>query len=222
MYAFTPNALQAIMNDQRLPPVRVLATQTLVRNLQQYGLGLNGNQVAALETLYMKPETKASEKPADDKANDKNAKAEAKPVKVVIDFDGLTQRIVALPPKPAPYDALQAGKSGQGTAHAQRRLAATPHELQRLNDKLDFANATRPQLDIARIVLAATLLPNLAVHVAQTRVGVIVEILAEDERRDHALEFLAAIPGKRPRLEPCVALPGAPLLDEVLLQRTKR
>src|ERR1019366_881922 len=59
-------------------------------------------------------ETKASDKPADEKASaDKTAKAAAKPVKVVIDFDGLTQRIVALPPKPAGYDSLQVGKSGQ-------------------------------------------------------------------------------------------------------------
>jgi tricorn protease len=62
----------------------------------------------------MKPETKASDKPADEKASaDKSAKTAAKIVKVVIDFDGLTQRIVALPPKPAGYDSLQVGKSGQ-------------------------------------------------------------------------------------------------------------
>jgi tricorn protease len=62
----------------------------------------------------MKPETKASDKPADEKASaDKTTKAAAKPVKVVIDLDGLTQRIVALPPKPAGYDSLQVGKSGQ-------------------------------------------------------------------------------------------------------------
>ncbi|HEX3070628.1 MAG TPA: DPP IV N-terminal domain-containing protein, partial [Thermoanaerobaculia bacterium] len=62
----------------------------------------------------MKPETKASDKPADEKASaDKTAKAAAKTVKVVVDFDGLTQRIVALPPKPAGYDSLQVGKSGQ-------------------------------------------------------------------------------------------------------------
>ena len=62
----------------------------------------------------MKPETKASDKPADEKASaDKTAKTAAKTVKVVIDFDGLTQRIVALPPKPAGYDSLQVGKTGQ-------------------------------------------------------------------------------------------------------------
>lgn len=62
----------------------------------------------------MKPETKASEKPADEKASaDQSAKVSAKVANVVIDFEGLTQRIVALPPKPAGYDSLQAGKSGE-------------------------------------------------------------------------------------------------------------
>ena len=62
----------------------------------------------------MKPETKASDKPADEKASaDKTKSAASKAVKVVVDFDGLTQRIVSLPPKPAGYDSLQVGKSGQ-------------------------------------------------------------------------------------------------------------
>jgi tricorn protease len=47
-------------------------------------------------------------KPADDKEKEKK-----QPVKVAIDFDGLTQRIVALPPKASGYDNLLAGKSGQ-------------------------------------------------------------------------------------------------------------
>src|ERR1043166_7648564 len=62
----------------------------------------------------MKPETKASDKPGDEKASpDKTKSAASKTVKVVVDFDGLTQRIVALPPKAAGYDSLAVGKSGQ-------------------------------------------------------------------------------------------------------------
>ena len=61
----------------------------------------------------MKPETKSSDKPADEKASADKKTAASKTVKVVVDFDGLTQRIVALPPKPAGYDTLQAGKTGQ-------------------------------------------------------------------------------------------------------------
>jgi tricorn protease len=47
-----------------------------------------------------------------DKPAEKKAAAKA-PAKTVVDFDGLTQRIVALPPKAAGYDSLQVGKTGQ-------------------------------------------------------------------------------------------------------------
>jgi len=60
-------------------------------------------------------ETAKDDRPAA-KTADESATPDAKkkgPVKVVVDFDGLTQRIVALPPKPAGYNALQVGKSGQ-------------------------------------------------------------------------------------------------------------
>ncbi|HEY6138611.1 MAG TPA: PDZ domain-containing protein [Thermoanaerobaculia bacterium] len=51
-------------------------------------------------------------KPDADKDKEKKDEKKA-PVKVAIDFDGITQRIVALPPKAAGYDNLAAGKSGQ-------------------------------------------------------------------------------------------------------------
>jgi tricorn protease len=53
------------------------------------------------------------DRPSPKPADDKSAAAKDKPVKVVVDFDGLTQRIVALPPKPGGYTGLQVGKSGQ-------------------------------------------------------------------------------------------------------------
>src|SRR5207247_11476410 len=44
----------------------------------------------------------------------KDAKKEpAPPVKVTVDLDGLSQRILALPPKPAGYSDLQVGNTGQ-------------------------------------------------------------------------------------------------------------
>ncbi len=64
--------------------------------------------------------TAAEEKKAEDKtAADDKAKADAKPaaakksVVVTIDFDGLSQRIQALPLPPAAYSLLQVGKSGE-------------------------------------------------------------------------------------------------------------
>ncbi|HYM59428.1 MAG TPA: PDZ domain-containing protein, partial [Thermoanaerobaculia bacterium] len=62
----------------------------------------------------VKDEKKDEKSP--DKNADKNDKKDEKPkqtVKVVVDFDGITQRIVALPPKAAGYTDLAIGKSGQ-------------------------------------------------------------------------------------------------------------
>jgi tricorn protease len=61
----------------------------------------------------MKPEVAKSDKPAEEAEKSTDKKPAKGPAKTVIDFDGLTQRIVALPPKPAGYDSLQAGKTGQ-------------------------------------------------------------------------------------------------------------
>src|SRR5439155_23728663 len=52
-----------VANDKRPAGLRVLATQTLVRHLQQYGVGLNGNQIAALETIFLKQETDPAVRP---------------------------------------------------------------------------------------------------------------------------------------------------------------
>jgi tricorn protease len=66
-----------------------------------------------------KPDEKKDEKKSDEASKDEKpagdsaAGKEKQPVKVVVDFDGLAQRIVALPPKPAGYQSLQVGKSGQ-------------------------------------------------------------------------------------------------------------
>jgi tricorn protease len=63
--------------------------------------------------LAKESDEEAAKKPDEaDKEKDKD-KEKKQPVKVLIDFDGLTQRIVALPPKAAGYDNLQVGKSGQ-------------------------------------------------------------------------------------------------------------
>ena len=56
-------------------------------------------------------------------------------------------------------------------------------------------------------------------HVAQARVGVVVEVLAEHERLDDRGQRVVGPAGERPCLEPGVALPGPSLGEEVLLQR---
>ena len=110
------------------------------------------------------------------------------------------------------------GEGRQGPARPQSRLAAAANELQRLDDELDFANAAWPELDVLRVVVAPALLADLAVNVAQTVVSIEVEVLAVDERRDERVELVVPPAGHGARLEPRVALPGAPLRDEVLLE----
>ena len=103
-------------------------------------------------------------------------------------------------------------------ALTQRRLASAAHELQRLRDELDFADAAGPELDVALIALAASLLADLPMHVAQAVVGVVIEVLAETRTAATSCSSSSQrSPVKRPRLEPRVALPGPSLRDEVLL-----
>ncbi len=59
-------------------------------------------------------------------------------------------------------------------------------------------------------------------NVAQPLVGVVVEVLAKDERRHQLVELVEARSGQRARLEPRVALPRAALRDQILLERRVR
>ena len=105
---------------------------------------------------------------------------------------------------------------------AQAGLAPAAHELQRLHDELDLANAAGPELDVLRVVVALALLGDLAMDVAQSVISVVVQVLAKDERRHQRVELVVPLAGQRAGLEPRVALPRAPLRDEVLLERRVR
>src|SRR5438034_11735459 len=117
------------------------------------------------------------------------------------------------------------GENGQrmlGPAHTKVGLLAAANDLKRLRDEFDFPNAAGTELDVGRIAAAALLVANLPVNIAETFVRVVVQILAVDERRDPKHELVIATAGQRPCLEPCVALPGAALRYEVMLERGKR
>ena len=111
------------------------------------------------------------------------------------------------------------GQRGQRAARTQFGLAPAADDLQGLHDELDLANAARPELDVRRVVVALALLRDLAVDVAQALVGIVVEVLAKDEGRDERVELVVPRAGHRARLEPGVALPRAPLRDQVQLER---
>ena len=79
------------------------------------------------------------------------------------------------------------------------------------------------QLDVALIALAAPLLANLLVHVAQAGVGVIIEILAKHERLHQLLESSQWSLLKGLALSHVdMKLPGPPLRTEILFQCRER
>ena len=69
-----------------------------------------------------KKETADKGKNKDDEKGKDEKKEE--PVKVVIDLDGIGQRVVAMPIKAANYVALDAGKSGSAISHRNSGCAA--------------------------------------------------------------------------------------------------
>ncbi len=88
------------------------------------------------------------------------------------------------------------GQRRQRSAHAQARIATAAHDLQRLHDEFDLAYAAGPELDVLCIVLASTLLADLAMDVAQALVRVEIEVLAVDERRDQGVELVVPRAGQ--------------------------
>ena len=112
--------------------------------------------------------------------------------------------------------------------HPQRRpdlqFAITPaaDQLENLCDELDFADATRPDLDVVGTLAARYLAADLRMKVAHGIERAVIEVFAKHEGAGDFLEFGIAFAVERACLDPGVALPLAPLSDEVALQRVER
>ena len=93
------------------------------------------------------------------------------------------------------------------------QIASAVHQLQRLHDELDFANATRPELDVLPQAFAAHLFVDLHLHAAQRFEGREIQIAAIHERTQTLEQFLARnlIACDDARLDERVTLPVAPL-----------
>ena len=96
-------------------------------------------------------------------------------------------------------------------------LAAAYH-LENLGDKFHFAYAACAQLHIAGHTFAAHFLADLPVQPAHGFIGVEIEIFAE-HKRAHQRGNIVGIRGDHAAFAPGIALPFAPLLNQVLLQR---
>ena len=100
----------------------------------------------------------------------------------------------------------------------QRKVAATAHELEHLGDELDLANAAGAELDVVCHVAARHLATDLGVQIAHRVDRAEIEILAEHEGPRDRAQLFAARAMHHPCLDPCVALPLAPLGDEIVLK----
>ena len=104
-------------------------------------------------------------------------------------------------------------------AHGKRRIAPAAHELQRLGDELDFADAAGTELDVRRELAPRDFAPHLGVQPPHRRERPEIEVLAVDERPHDPLQLLVPASGDGARLDPGIALPFAPLRDEIGLER---
>lgn len=94
-------------------------------------------------------------------------------------------------------------------------------QLEGLGDELHLADTAFAQLDVFRHPLAPDLLLDQLLHGAQRLDGGEVQVAPIDERPQHAEQLLACllVAADHPRLDHRVALPVAPLVLVVLLQR---
>src|SRR5690606_33979443 len=118
----------------------------------------------------------------------------------------------------------QAVERSQNRGGLQMRVAAAVNELQHLHDKFDFANTAAAQLDVVVHALAAHLLLDLALEVAQRIDGGEIEIAAVAERAQDGQQAgtLLHSAGNRAYLDHCKAFPVAALGMVILFDRIDR
>jgi hypothetical protein len=111
----------------------------------------------------------------------------------------------------------------QQRACAQLRPAAAAYDLKRLHDELDLADAAWTELDVLGQVLARDFLGDEPLHLPKRVEYAVVQVAAIDERRQDIVEDVRGELDTReqPRLDVCVSLPVAAVLDEVRFERRK-
>ncbi|KPY91407.1 hypothetical protein ALO94_200861 [Pseudomonas syringae pv. spinaceae] len=139
---------------------------------------------------------------------------------------GVTQKFVAFA-QLFGHRRRQIALPFEGFQHVEQRtllqaqVAATVDQLERLGDKLDFANSASTQLDVFRHALAFHFLLNQLLHGAQRFDGREIQVAAIHKRAQHFQQFgtRRQITADHPRLDHRVAFPVAALILVILLQR---
>ncbi|HHX81659.1 MAG TPA: hypothetical protein GX696_01585, partial [Pseudomonadaceae bacterium] len=108
------------------------------------------------------------------------------------------------------HQAIHGGKQG---ALLQMSMTSAKDQLQYLNDEFNFADTAPAQLDVVVHALAADLLFNLVLEVAQGVDGGEVDVAAVGEGAQHVQQLAdgARIAAHSPRLDHGKTLPGAAL-----------
>ena len=106
----------------------------------------------------------------------------------------------------------------------QRRFAPAANELEYLDDKFNFTNATRAKFDVVGQTASAHFTGNHPFHVAQRLDDAEIDVTAENKRAQHRTQLVsidAFAIAHNPRLDHRVTLPVAPLLLVIIFQRRK-
>ena len=106
----------------------------------------------------------------------------------------------------------------------QRRFAPAANELEYLDDKFNFTNATRAKFDVVGQTAPTHFTGNHPFHVAQRLNHAEIDVTTENKRAQQRTQLVSidavAIP-HNPRLDHRVTLPVAPLLLVIIFQRRK-
>ncbi len=118
---------------------------------------------------------------------------------------------------------LQGGQHTEQRTLLQAEIAPSVDQLKGLGDEFDLANATGAQLDVRSHALAPHFLLDQLLHGAQRLDGGEVQVTPVDEGSQHLQQLFSGllVAADDPRLDHGVALPVAPLILVVLLQRIK-
>ncbi len=126
--------------------------------------------------------------------------------------------------RPRGIDEAALGDPAQraaGGSRAQSRVAPAAHHLVELHDELDLADAAAADLDVVRLAAPGGGLGDARVQLAQRVEHAVVEIAAIDEGLDVLFHALRRA-GHHARFQPRIALPGARVRDEIVLERRER
>ena len=116
------------------------------------------------------------------------------------------------------------GQRRQQSPLLQHRFASAANQLEDLDDKLHFADAARAELDVVLQSPTAHLTGDHSLHVTQRLNHAEINIAAEDKRPQHGAQLAgvnAIVIAHDSRFHHRVALPVAPLLLVIILQRGK-